>query len=97
MRCVEPAGFASIVGAVVGYERVSTPRDLAPSVLDQICLRQLRWIPLATAHTPTCWCARDRKRPLDAFEGVCQKCWLLLLPTHPMQANATGDCAGNVH
>jgi hypothetical protein len=28
---------------------------------------------------------------------ACRKCWLLLLPTHPMQANATGGCAGTVH
>jgi hypothetical protein len=39
---------------VIGYDRLSTPADLAPSVLNRIALRKLRWIPLATAHTPVC-------------------------------------------
>jgi hypothetical protein len=39
---------------VIGYNRLPTPADLAPSFLDQIALWKLRWIPLATAHTPVC-------------------------------------------
>jgi hypothetical protein len=39
---------------MIGYDRVSTPADLAPSFLNQIALRKLRWIPLATVNTPVC-------------------------------------------
>jgi hypothetical protein len=35
---------------MIGYDRVSTPADLAPSVLNQIALRELRWIPPRGSH-----------------------------------------------
>jgi hypothetical protein len=49
---------------MIGYNRLSTPADLASSFFNQIKLRK-RWIPLATAHTPVCSarnlvCARPR-------------------------------------
>jgi hypothetical protein len=57
---------------MIGYNRLSTPAVLAPSFLNRIALRKLRWIPLATAHTPVCsiaiWCARGRGRLIDACE-----------------------------
>jgi hypothetical protein len=52
---------------VIGYDDVSTPRDLAPSVLNRIALRELRWIPLAVAHTPT----------FLALDLVCAWLWRL--------------------
>jgi hypothetical protein len=55
---------ASRVG--IGYDCVSPPADLAPSVLNRIAFQKLRWIPLATANTPSAqyrraiWCARGK-------------------------------------
>ncbi len=83
----------------LGYDRLSTPADLAPSVLNRIAHRKLRWIPLATAHTPIC-SAHDLvcARPLDAFECACGcgACWLLLLPPTQCVQMPKGT-AGTVH
>jgi hypothetical protein len=81
---------------MIGYNRLSTPADLAPSFLDQIALRKLRWIPLATAHTPVLCSARDlapiwRRAAEVGHLAVlsahgCMACRVHWLPTHPMNA-----------
>ncbi len=89
---------------MIGYNRVSTPADLAPSVLNRIALRKLQWIPPATAHTPKCSvrdfvCPRPRSRltHLSAHAAVARML-AAAVATHPMRANATGPLRqGTVH
>jgi hypothetical protein len=82
---------------MIGYNRLSTPADLAPSFLNQIALRKLRWIPLAKAHTPVCStrdlvCARPRTATWRFLKRM--GAWHVEsrgLPTHPMNAYDTGE------
>jgi hypothetical protein len=87
---------------MIGYDRVFTPRDLAPSVLNQIALRELRWIPLEGCCARTYMLgARFGVRAADlmhlaffmahAAYGMSRVA-VATLATHPMRADATGDC-----
>ncbi len=69
----------------IGYDRVSTPADLAPSVFNRIALRRPRWIPVATAHTPLC-SARDLVRAAE--DGH-----LTLLRAHAAVAHVNCCCS----
>jgi hypothetical protein len=92
---------------MIGYNRVSTPRDLAPSVLHQIALRErcdgfltcgAHAYMLAARDFGICVADDGRLTFVRAHAAhVCMACqeWLLLaaaVPTHPMRANATGNC-----
>jgi hypothetical protein len=84
---------------MIGYNRLSTPADLAPSFLDQNCA------PKAAMDSSSYGAHADM---LGAQFGVraaedghlthlsahgCMECRVYWLPTHPMNAYDTGECA----
>jgi hypothetical protein len=84
---------------MIGYDRLSIPADLAPSVL-----KPNRAPNAAMGFSSYCAtaCMLGARLGLRAAEDGhltllsahgCMGCQVLWLPTHPMNANDTGECA----